>query len=500
MTRFIINILLLAGIMVLPAGCSGFLEPEMKGSTDLKQLISTEQGMITMVNGMYQPLQPSYKNPMQRLTDLASDDGWTWRNELEPDLFIVEASFPFSATIWQQYFRGIGRANVILDNLDEVKDYTSTNQKDYFEGQALFMRAYYYFHLVRLFGGVPIFLNQIGSIDDAQQPRASIQEVYVQIINDLNNAERLLPTEYTGGAGMETGRPTTYSASALKTLVYLETENWDGVIESSSKVIGTGNLINYANNFNGTSKNGPQSLFEVQFGGTTDALTTSISSFYAPTSYSGSALILPTDDSFNGGGGGPSSGGSFVQAFEENDTRKDVIMATYDLPNFIDASKPAGSLFYVNKYYNTVNTVGRSTWNFPLIRYAEILLAKAEALNEKGYVAEGEAFSLLNEVRENAGLKALTSGDAATREDLSAYIRNERRIELSFECIRYFDLNRWGIMQPVIQRQLDYLNMTFPQRKLITHPITGKAYFLYPIPETEFVNNARLGEQNPGYN
>lgn len=496
MKKIIPNILLL----IVLIGCSDFLEPEMKGSTELKQLVSNQQGMLTIVNGMYQPMQGPYKGTMQRLTDLASDDGWTWRNELETDLFIVEAEFTYTASVWQQHYLGIGRTNVVLDNLNNVTDYTSAKQKEYFEGQALFMRAFYYFNLVRLFGGVPIILHQIGSVEDAQQPRASIQEVYDQIIKDLTNAEGLLPTEYTGATGVEKGRPTTYSASALKSLVYLEIANWDGVIESSSKIIGKGSLINYANNFNGTSENGTQSLFEVQYGGVTAELTTSLSSFYAPTTYSGSALILPTDDSFNGEGGGPSSGGSFVQEFENGDTRKDVIMATYGLPNFIDVSKPAGSLYYVNKYYNTTNPVGRSVWNFPLIRYAEILLIRAEALNEKAYAADGEAFSLLNQVREKAGLTGLTSADAPTQDAFRIYLRKERRIELSFECKRYFDLNRWAIMQTVIQRQLDYLNLTFPQKKLITHPITGKPYFLYPIPATEFVNNAKLGEQNPGYN
>ncbi|MDR1336261.1 MAG: RagB/SusD family nutrient uptake outer membrane protein [Tannerella sp.] len=70
---------------------------------------------------------------------------------------------------------------------------------------------------------------------------------------------------------------------------------------------------------------------------------------------------------------------------------------------------------------------------------------------------------------------------------------------MAFECKRYFDLNRRGIVEEVIQQQLDYMNLKFPVNKMITHPVTGKPYYLYPIPATEFVNNAKLGEQNPGY-
>lgn len=500
--RLIYTILVLSPLFVL-TGCSDFLEPEMKGSTELQQLITTEQGMLTAVNGVYQPLETLYKGTMQRMTDLASDDGWVWRNELETDLFIVEQDFSYAATVWQQHYLGIGRANIVLDNLDGVTNFKSEERKKSFEGQAKFMRAFYYFNLVRMFGGVPILEHQIVFVEDTQVARASIQDVYTQIEKDLNDAERLLPTSNEGSSGAESGRPTSYTANALKALVYLEIEAWDKVIESTNKLIGKGALIKYANNFNGTSENGNQSFFEVQYGGVGTQTTSSLSTFFAPTAMpSGSAMILPTDDNLGGKGGGPSSGGGFVQLFDNRpeDNRKDVIMATYGLENFIDASKPAGSLYYVNKYYNTTDVVGKSTWNYPLIRYAEILLSRAEALNEKGFSANGEALSLVNQIRKQAGLEELTSKSLTSQKAFRDFVLKERRIELAFECKRYFDLNRLGIMQSVIQPQLDYLKLKFPRTKIITHPMTRKPYYLYPIPSTEFVNNAKLGDQNPGYN
>lgn len=490
------------GLLSSAFGCSDFLEPKMKGSTELEQLITTEQGMLTAVNGMYQPLQSLYKGSMQRMTDLASDDGWAWRNDPETDLFIVEQDFNLVTTIWEQHYRGIGRANVVLDNLEGVTNYKSEQQRLYFEGQARFMRAFYYFNLVRFFGGVPILEHQIVYMEDTQVPRASIQEVYAQIEKDLDEAERLLPSSYSGDTGNETGRPTNLSVSALKALVYLETNEWDKVIEAANKVIGKASLTDYVKNFNGTAENGSQSFFEVQFGGVTSTTSTSISTFYSPTFMpSGSAHILPTDDNLNGKGGGPSSGGGFVQLFDDRpeDNRKSVILDTYGLANFIDASQPDGSLYYVNKYYNTTDPVGKSTWNFPLIRYAEILLAKAEALNEKGYIAGGEAYDLVNQIRRKAGMSDLTGAEFVGQVAFREYIMKERRIELSFECKRYFDLNRLGIMQEVMQPQLDHLDVKFPQSKMIVHPMTNKPYYLYPIPSTEFVNNAKLGEQNPGY-
>ncbi|MDR1381215.1 MAG: RagB/SusD family nutrient uptake outer membrane protein [Tannerella sp.] len=496
------SITLLSGLFLFFTGCTGFLEPQMKGSTDLQQLISSQQGMFTAVNGMYKPLQPIYRGNMQLILELAGDDGWAWRNAPEADLFISEQDYSNIANVWQQHYLGIGRANVILDNLDNVTDFDSEQRKQDYEGQAKFMRAFYYFNLVRLYGGVPVILHQINQLEDAQVARSSMEDVYLQIEKDLDEAEHLLPAEYAGTAGSETGRPTTHAASALKTLVYLEICNWDKVIESADKIIDKGLLVDYDDNFNGTAENGKQVFFEVQYGGVTAATTTNLSTSFSPQVFSnGSAMILPTDDNLNGQGGGPSSGGGFVQLFDERpgDNRKDVIIQTYGLANFIKPDQPDGTLYYVNKYYNTVDADGLSSWNFPLIRYAEILLAKAEALNEKSYASDGEAFALINKLREKAGLPPLTSVQIPDREKFRNELMNERRIELAFECKRYFDLNRWGIVRQVIQKQLDFMKLKFPENKVITHPITGKPYYLYPIPATEFVNNAKLGEQNPGY-
>lgn len=495
--------ILMVSILLFFSGCSDFLEPQMKGSTDLQQLISSQQGMLTAVNGMYKPLHPIYRGNMQLVLELASDDGWAWRNAPEADLFIAEQDYTNVATIWQQHYLGIGRANVILDNLDHVTDFDTEQLKQHYEGQARFMRAFYYFNLVRLYGGVPIILHQIKQAEDAQVPRSSIEDVYKQIEKDLDDAERLLPAEYGNSSGSETGRPTIYTVNALKTLVYLEIEDWDNVIASADKVIGKGVLIGYANNFNGKSENGKQAFLEVQYGGVTSATTTNLSTSFSPQVFpSGSAMILPTDDNLKGQGGGPSSGGGFIQLFDNRpeDNRKDVIIQTYGLANFIEPEQPDGTLYYVNKYYNTVDAVGLSSWNFPLIRYAEILLAKAEALNEKAYSTDNDAFPLINQIRENAGLPAITATQVTSQEEFRNEIMKERRIELAFECKRYFDLNRWGIVEEVIQKQLDYMNLKFPKDKMITHPVTGKPYYLYPIPATEFVNNAKLGEQNPGYN
>ncbi|MDF9799326.1 hypothetical protein OKW21_004589 [Catalinimonas alkaloidigena] len=484
----------------LLAGCEDILEPAPQGQVALEDLLTTESGMITAVNGVYQPLQGLYEGNMLRITDMASDDGWTWRKETEPDIYIVEQTFNITQNVWSSHYTGITRANTVLANLSGIEEYSSQEMRNALEGQAKFMRAFYYFNMVRLFGGVPLILEEIESREDSEQARASIEQVYAQIKTDIADAITLLPPSYQGGAGMEAGRPTTYAASALKALVHLELEEWNEAAEAASAVIGKGSLLeNYADNFNGSQENGPGVLLEVQYGGVTGQTASSQSNGFAPPDFNGAAFILPTDDNLNGQGGSLSSGNSFIQIFEPGDLRKDVIVQTYGLVNFIDPSMPDGSLYYVNKYYNTNDPIGLSTWNFPLIRYAEILLVRAEALNEQGYVPDGEAFSLLNSTRTNAGLSALTAADLPDQAAFRKALREERRKELAFEAKRYYDLNRWGILEETIQEQMDFLGLTFPSSRNISHPITGKQYYLYPIPSIEFVNNANLGEQNPGY-
>jgi len=486
--------------LIIQASCKKTLEPQLKGAETIETLISTEEGINSLVNSSYTALQDLYKRNLQYLVDLASDDSWTWRNELDPDMFIIEKNSTYALNPWVASYRGIGRANIIIDNID-VPKYASVTSKNAILGQAKFLRAFYYFNLVRLYGGVPLILKQVRSREDAEQPRATIAAVYAQIKTDLKDAETLLPPTYSGAAGLEIGRATNYSASALLALVHLELQEWKDVESTTTRLIGVKSLLdNYADNFNGKSENGGGSFFEVQYGGPTAATTTTLSSSNAPTSMQGGAGMLPTDDNFKGSGGGLSSGNGLVQVFETGDLRKTVILADYGLANFIDATKPKGSLLYFNKYYNSTDPVGLSSWNYPLIRYAEILLVRAEALNEKGYVADGEAFSLLNMVRAKAGLPLLTAATITSQSEFRIAMQKERRIELCFESKRYFDLNRWGLLESSVQKQMDFLKKTFPSTKMITHPITNQKYFLFPIPSQEFSNNAFLGSQNPGYN
>src|SRR5690606_27563235 len=138
-----------------------------------------------------------------------------------------------------------------------------------------------------------LIVDKIESRDDAEKPRATIEAVYAQIKSDVGEAMALLPNSYPGGQGMEQGRPTAYTASALRSFVHLELEEWSLASDAANLVIGNGALLdNYVDNFNGSQENSVASLFEVQYGGVTGATTGNQSQSFAPPDFNnGSAFI-----------------------------------------------------------------------------------------------------------------------------------------------------------------------------------------------------------------
>lgn len=380
--------------------------------------------------------------------------------------------------------------------------------EDVLIGQAYFLRAYYYFHLVRLFGKVPLILEEIITRADAELPRAEIKDVYQSIKNDLTQAVALLPANYNNGAGtLAPGLATKYAAIGLAALVNLELEEWQDAVTNANQVLASGQfklLENYADNFNGKAENGSESLFEVQFNASPNT-SSALSAHLAPFIYNGGSSSarnpLPTDANYANYPGYKdlgrtgALGGGIIQDFEPDDLRFKVAVSTYGIANFLDNTQPAGSLYYVHKYLNIADPIFQSSYNFPLIRLAEIHLLRAEALNELE-PNDNTAISDIETIRHRAGLGSLDAAIYTDQVKFREAIRKERRTELCFENKRYFDLNRWGILQSKLAVQ----KVIVQPSRMISHPVTNKQFFLYPIPGPELINNPSLqGDQNPGY-
>jgi len=473
------------------------LNPELKGQIEQDRLFNTKEGFLTSLTGSYAPLQGIYNlgwGSGGALTK-ASDDGWTWRKESEEQNYSYTPTKNEVSQWWSTHYTGITRCNTILSRLEET-EILSKEVKGTIEGQVKFLRALYYFRLVRLFGGIPLIVNEVTAREDAEKPRATIEDVYNHIKSDLNNAIDLLPVSYRGSNDFNVGMATKGSAQTLKAKVHLELHEWSEAATLAEDVVESGVYSlheDYANNFYGNAENGDESIFEVQFssesggdGGNYSALE--------PEQFRGGAVILPTDAN-NDFGVSTTTPDAIIQSFESEDERKSVAVDTYGLPNFLDPKKPDGSLFYINKYYDGGEfQPGRSPFNFPVFRYSEVLLIAAEAINERG-ANNSDAIQYVNMVRNRADLPDLEASVTGNQNDFRQAIMHERRVELCFEQKRYFDLNRWGILRQTIAKT----GVDISPEKFIKHAITGQPYHLFPLPASEFINNARLSEQNPGY-
>lgn len=484
-----------AGLLMalLLTGCQDILKTQPPDSINSANFFATEDDAIAAINGAYQPLQwPKLYNMRMWTTDIIAGnsvvgagggtDGIETKNLAD---FVALSSNPGVLDLWRGPWPGILRANLVLAKVPGMS--LRDPLKSRILGEAHFLRALYYFNLVRFFGGVPRITAPQNPGDDIRPARAPASEIYDEIIiPDLDTAMALLPPRESY-APEDVGRASKGSATGLLAEVYLTLGNWQRVVDLTSQVEALGYTLNpnYAWNFDPAHENGPESLFEVQYIGKTSY------DFWSNENQAAwhSTFMGPRNSGLVAGGWGwnqPTQ--EFVDAYEPGDLRKDVTTLYEGGPPF---DGQAYSAAYSTTGYNVrkflvprsiAATYDADPLNFPVLRFAEILLMRAEALNELGSTAEAE--QPLNRVRRRAGLGDLTNLSQA---DFRNAVLHERRMELAFEGKRWFDLVR---VQGG-QYGLDFL-----------HSI-GKANananrLLLPIPQLEIDANPNL-TQNPGY-
>jgi hypothetical protein len=351
--------------------------------------------------------------------------------------------------------------------------------------EAKFIRGLLYFQAVRLWGGVPIVLHEPTTIEleSLKTKRRTADEVYAQIISDLTDAEALPPAYGAADAG----RATSGAAKAILAKVYLTRKDWPNAILKAREVINGGYgyalFENFQDIFTKTKKNGKEHIFSVQFEPNQAGNGSSGSTFQA-TSFTGFTATEPADII--------SDVALFYDIYEAGDTRRDVSYAKQLL-------NPATGKLYTfpkpifKKYLDLSNlaTPSNVAINFPLIRYADILLSLAEAINEQG-TPTPEAFELLNQVRRRAYGKPITTPDATVDLvglDQAAFrnaIQEERKKEFVQEGQRWFDLVRWGTLVTEI-------------KKVTAKNSVSEKNNLYPIPQSERNIDPVGLPQNPGY-
>ncbi|MFA6087698.1 RagB/SusD family nutrient uptake outer membrane protein [Mucilaginibacter sp.] len=409
--------------------------------------------------------------------------------------------------VYYHCYTGISRANIIIGRLPKAAKATAAVIANV-DGQAKFLRAWNYFKLVRLFGGVPLYLKEVTKAEDAFLPRATADQVYAQIVADASDAikELLPPAKFP-----QSGEATKGSATMLLADVYVAQKKY-AEAEALLLTLPAMNYAlnaNYADAFSTTNKNSKESLFEVQYLEGT-AVGTQPSNFiylFLPRTTS-TALITTVATGTTGIGGWNTPTQDLISSYETGDKRLDAsigvaegtynssyyltISANKSIVNYTPAAGKVG-VPYAKKYLHPPYVAANNTNdNWPIYRYSEALLLLAEAQNEQG--KSGTALTSLNLVRARAGLAAITETNQAA---LRAIILHERRVELAFENKRFHDLQRSA-------DGLAIMTAYAAKAKTIYSFLPANAFnitiqkFLFPIPQPEIGINPDL-TQNPGY-
>ncbi|HEX8358299.1 MAG TPA: RagB/SusD family nutrient uptake outer membrane protein, partial [Segetibacter sp.] len=373
----------------------------------------------------------------------------------------------------------IARVNQVLDPIDAV-DFDAA-VKSNIKGQALFLRAFAYFDLVQYFGKVPLHLKPVTTLAETALPLTSVDSIYLQIIADAKQAATLLPNKAT----QEAGRPTIGSAKTLLGNVYIVLKRWAEAEAILKEVTGYSLVSDYANVFNPAQKNNSESIFEIQYKEGNEGLNSNF--FYTflvqpitaaeITAVTGIPEVPRTIQGFNL----PTP--DMIAAYEVGDKRKDASVG-YIMAGGI-------SYPYIKKYSHPHALTNNTNDNWPVYRYAEVLLFIAEALNEQGKT--GEALTYLNMVRAHprTGLTASqAAGQAAVRDAIMA----ERRVELAFENKRWLDLVRTGKADEVMKAfgtriKANPMAYYFPAGITPSPSSYNDIRLLFPIPASEVALN-----------
>jgi hypothetical protein len=490
----------------LLAGCQDVLNVKPETFSGTTNYYQTPEQMDRAIFGAYASLQTVYgagaNGPMWLLAEMRADNTTYEQNTTDRGLVLNETVDDFMTTpdntgvssMWNTTYTAILQSNTILDRIEAVP-YTDQAAKNRIIGEAKWLRALHYYNLVRLFGDVPLLLKETQSYGGAfTSQRTTADEVYKVIIADLQDAITKLPTR-TALPSAQAGRATQGAAAMLLADVYMTRKDWQNAATVLQTVVGMGYTLNasYDRVFDPAFKNGPESIYEVQYA---EALTGESSAYlqrFIPLT-SARNLTFGTSDQANLGGWNiPTK--DLLRAYEPGDVRKNASIGYWvSAANRTETDVAIGDTIpYIKKFYHTYSTAGRTNDNFPLFRYAETLLDYAEALNELGRTSE--AYPFINQVRARAGLPALAAG--LTQAAFRDAVFKEERVELAFEDKRWFQLVRTGRAIPVMTAHgTEVKSYAIGRRPSVAYNITA-SMLIYPLPVREITINGL--PQNPGY-
>lgn len=465
-------------------GCESDLDVDLRDRQSEIDLLNNPDNAIQLANGVYNKNLSYDMNAFSwiGMTSITSDDadkgstpGDSGADKDKLDNLDFSTSSTSFIDVWKARYQGIGRANKALFYLEQLQ--IDSALKSRLIGEVKFLRALWYFDLVRCFGGVPIItteidINDVTTVNNVVFTRKSKQETYAQIELDLIDAIARLPlkSQYLPA---DKGRATKGSAQALLAKAYMYEEKWQQCFDMAGEVINSGQyalLSDYAQVWRETGENGSESVFEVQA-----TLENGIQDY---TNVQGPRGTPDLGWGFNT----PSL--SLANSYEAGDLRKaaTIMFIPSTLWDGFVAPTTLNNPRYNYKAYQSPiaeswnGNKGVTAKNLRVLKYSDVLLIRAEAAFHVGNL--GEAIGRINEIRHRAGL-----GDALTVTLQSIW--NERRWEMAMEHDRWFDLIRTGQAQAAMSAN-------------------GKSFLvgtheLFPIPQDQITASGGRLAQNPGY-
>jgi len=403
-------------------------------------------------------------------------------------------------------YEGISKVNTILSRLENAN--LSAEEKDKVTGEALFLRAFYYYDLVQHFGGVPLQLKEIVVAEEAFIPRSTAEEVYAQIITDLNAAIPLLPIASTFP---QSGRATRGAAKMLLAYAYLSkpTKEYEKATAELLDItqMNYGLMDDYADVFDPVHKNNKESIFEVQYKQGNEGQHSDFIWRFIPKATNPDFILGVNGTNARGGltsGGWNVPTQEMIDSYETGDERlaKSIAVAegsvdNNDVMTITGVKSPVnyrptpgvGYQYFIRKYLHPPYQVEFNTDNnWPVFRYAGALLLLAESLVAQGKATE--ALPYINQVRKRANLGELSTVTALD-------VANEMRHELAFENHRWTDLIRTGMAIEAIQAKGERLKALYGWLLPNTFDISEDK-LIYAIPARELQINTNL-TQNHGY-
>ncbi len=486
MKKLISTFLVFALIIALPS-CEKFLSVDPPYAQDAENFFQTPEDFERALVGAYDLLQGSFLTMW--IGEIASDNAIAGGESVNDTKGLHDIDNMTHGgvnaelrSVFRWNYTGITRANYILEHQDNI-DFPG---KDHIIAEAKFLRAYYYFELVKFFGDVPLILDKRIGIEEARTiPRSPKAEVYAQIEADLSAAAQVL-----NPIAAQKGRATQGAAKSLLGKVYLYQNKFSEAAEILEEVIASGQYSlyqDYSQLFSVAAEGNPETIFDIEYtgleGGSYGCLIClegnaavgfqGIRQYNGPVYGDGNSYNLPTPELY--------------AAFSPIDIRREATVL--DIEAFIAAQPNAASItyaigagghtgYYNNKYIKRQGEIGlpdndlTSPVNYRVLRYADVLLMAAEANYQIGNASR--ATQLVNQVRQRAGIPGASINNIQK-------IYSERRLELSGEGLRFFDLVRTG-----------------QAAQYISGFVVGK-HELFPIPQVEIDLAGGNWTQNPGY-